>query len=179
MGSSQASSKLLATAINITPRDTVAYVPQVTANLFGRLSTLNPNFSATIDASWELLELSAVGNYRILPRADFPSGFATLSYKLYAYCIGQDTGDTFDPAGTTDIGLTASGSTVNLSHLGLGAGWHLQATLQRSTASSPGEAPEVLDVLIPEDFNMAWIGSQAVPIGPDGGGTHQIRRAHV
>ena len=119
-----------------------------------------------------LLALSAVGNYRVLPRADFPRGTANLHYTLYAYCVGEDSGDTFDPANLTTVSLNASNSNVLLTHMGLNAGWHLQATLQRSSASEPNATPEFIDMIIPETFNEAWVGTQAVPIGAGGGGNH-------
>jgi len=172
IGSASASAQLLATAINITPKGTTTFVPQVTANLYGRLTSLNPEWTTSNLASWELEAMSAVGNYRILPRSDFPSGTANLHYVLYAYCIGNDSGDTFDPADMTTVSLNASNSNVLLTHLGLNAGWHLQATLQRSSASAPNAAPEFIDMIIPETFNEAWVGTQAVPVGAGGGGTH-------
>ena len=174
VGSASCTSQLLSTAINITPTGRSTFVPQVTANLFGRLTSLNPDAIGMITAAWEVESLSASGSYQILPRPDFSSGIADMHYMLYAYCIGQETVDAFDPADMTTVSLTASNSNVLFTHLGLNAGWHLQATLQRSSSAAPNAAPEIIDIIVPETFNQAWVGTQAVPMGAGGGGTHFV-----
>ena len=174
IGAATATSQLLATAINITPQNTFTHVPQVTANLYGQLASANPDFSASNTAAWSIQAMNAGGNYRVLPMRGFPSGIANLHYFLYVYCVGQDPINAFDPGGMTTISLNASNSNVFLTHMGPGAGWNLMATLERSNSSNPNAAPEFINMLIPETFNQAWVGTQAVNIGPGGGGDHTV-----
>jgi len=174
VGAASATSQLLATAINITPPGTITYVPQVTANLYGRLTSANPDFSAANTAGWSIQAMNAVGGYRVVTTPSTPPGFATIKYLLYAYCVGQDPIGAFDPGGLTTISLNASNSTVFLTHMGPGAGWNLMAMLERSSASDPTALPEFINIAVPETFNQAWVGTQAVFVGPDGGGTHNV-----
>lgn len=174
IGGATTTSQLLATALNITPRGRSTYVPQVTANLYGRVTSANPDFSTSNFATWSIESMSAGGNYQILPRPNVTSETANLHYVLYAYCIGQDPSDAFDPANLTTISLNASNSNLLLTNIGPGAGWQLQGSLERSNSSNPNAAPEMISMVIPETFNEAWVGTQAVAVGPNGGGNHTV-----
>lgn len=169
-----ATSTMLATAINITPPGTSTFVPQVTANIFGQLTTQDLNFQGTTQAAWDLPLMTAGGTYRVLPRSDMTSGFANLHYILTAYCVGVDSAGAVDPFGLTTMTVNAGASTLFIMHLGPNAGWSLTGTLAQSSDTNPNAAPLTLFAAFPDNFNQTWFGTEAVAITPTGGGIHTV-----